>query len=143
MGLVVKTTKVNTVNNSNGLHLIEFHSPTATLIFLCGLITLVIFLCCMIPWKKMWKNHHHCQNGTSASTYYPNSQPWEPATAAAATPTPIYSGPRSSYTSVQQDPAAATGYDRPGIYQYPVGQNTPVGNEPEPLLIRHVPNHNI
>ena len=127
MGLMdntIKTTKANTVNNSNRLHLIEFHSPTARLIFLCGLITLVLFLCCKIPWQKMWKNHHQCPDGTTTSTYDPTSQPWEPAAAAAAAPVPTYPGPRSSYMSAQQNPTAAMRYNRPGIYQYPARPNT-------------------
>ncbi len=55
-------TKVNTVNNSNGLHIIEFHSPTAALIVLGCLVVLALFLCCKLSWWKTcsryFKNHH-------------------------------------------------------------------------------------
>ncbi len=55
MGIIdntIRMTRVNTVNNSNSLHIIEFHSPTAALIVLACLVVLALFLCCNNYFKK-------------------------------------------------------------------------------------------
>ena len=71
MGLMdntMKETKVNIVNNSNSLHITEFHSPTATLIVLCCLVVLALFLCCKLLWQKTCSKYFKNCHGPSAPT---------------------------------------------------------------------------
>ncbi len=60
----IESTRANIVINLNGLHIIKFHSQTATLIF----ISCLIVLCCKLLWKKTCNNYFKQRFDTIAST---------------------------------------------------------------------------
>ncbi len=78
MGIVdntIKTTRANTVNNSNAYTFIEFHSPTAALIILACLV--VLFLCCKLLWtcKHYFKKCHGSSAPAATTTGQPRGSP--------------------------------------------------------------------